>query len=177
MTKQFLACVNWLITCLRFQNMFGKNIDCFRFWWKTYTKRSTSNNVISRVKRLSSMEYWVYWVRHAFFPCTLRLVRCFQFWIMIWKTEERRVSKRGCLCDNWKLSFLPLLIFNWHTFSRQVTTRWWRQWAKNQVLTNQNSKNRWCQIVRRIIWKILHWKHGGENLDFDFVPHLFTLLT
>ena len=31
---------------------------------------------------------------------------------------------RGCLCDNWKPCFLPLLIFDWHTFSRRVTT-WW----------------------------------------------------
>ena len=44
-------CLNWLVTCFRFQNMFWKNINCFRFWWKTYTKRCTSNYVISRVKR------------------------------------------------------------------------------------------------------------------------------
>ena len=60
---------------------------------------------------------------------------------------------RGCLCDIWKPSFLPLLIFDWCTFSRRVTARWWRQWVKNQVLTNQNSRNRWCLIVRRIIWE------------------------
>ena len=36
----------------------------------------------------------------------------------------------GCLCDNWKPSFLPLLIFEWHTFSRRVTVRWWRQSSK-----------------------------------------------
>ena len=53
-TKQFLPCLNWLVTCFQFQNMFWKNINCFRFWWKTYTKRCTSNYVISRVKRLSS---------------------------------------------------------------------------------------------------------------------------
>ena len=58
----------------------------------------------------------------------------------------------GCLCDNWKPSFLHLFIFNWHTFLRQVTAHWWPQWAKNQVLTNQNSRNRWCQIVRQTIW-------------------------
>ena len=53
-TKQFLPCLNWLITCFRFQNMFLKNISCFRFWWKTYTKSCTNNYVISRVKRLFS---------------------------------------------------------------------------------------------------------------------------
>ena len=59
---------------------------------------------------------------------------------------------RGSLCDNWNTSFLPCLIFNWCTFSRRVAARWWRQWAKNQVSTNQNFRNRWCQIVRRTIW-------------------------
>ena len=53
-TNQFLLCLIWLVTCFWFQNMFWKNINCFRFWWKTYTKRCTSNYVISRVKRLSS---------------------------------------------------------------------------------------------------------------------------
>ena len=52
--KQFLACLNWLVTCFRFQDIFWKNMNCFWFWWKTYTKCCTSNYVISRVKRLSS---------------------------------------------------------------------------------------------------------------------------
>ena len=58
----------------------------------------------------------------------------------------------GCFSDNWKPSFLPRLIFNWRSFSRRVTVRWWRQWAKIQVLTNQNSRNRWYQIVRGTVW-------------------------
>ena len=48
---------------------------------------------------------------------------------------------RGYLCDNWKPSFWPLLIFNWRTFSRPVAARWWRHWAKNQLLTNQHWRN------------------------------------
>ena len=36
----------------------------------------------------------------------------------------------GCLCHNYRSSFLPLLIFDWRTFSRRVTARWWRQSAK-----------------------------------------------
>ena len=60
-------------------------------------------------------------------------------------------NHRGCLSDNWKLSSLPLLVLDWRTFSRRVTPRWWRQWAKNQVPTNQNSRNRWCLFVRRTI--------------------------
>ena len=60
-------------------------------------------------------------------------------------------NHRGCLCDNWESSFLPLLILDWRTFSRRLTARWWRQWAKNQVPTNQNSRNRRCLIVRRTI--------------------------
>ena len=56
-----------------------------------------------------------------------------------------------CLWDILKRSSLPRLIFNWHTFSRWVTSRWWRQWAKNQVPTNEDSRNRWCHIVRHTI--------------------------
>ena len=41
-----------------------------------------------------------------------------------------------CLCDNWKSSFLPFLYFDWRTFSRRVTARWWRHSANNQVSTN-----------------------------------------
>ena len=54
-TKLFLPCLNWLVTCFRF-HMFCKNINCincFRFWWKTYTKHCSSNYVISSVRRLS----------------------------------------------------------------------------------------------------------------------------
>ena len=70
----------------------------------------------------------------------------------IWKirnTTKRlvRFLLRRCLCDNWKSSFLPLLVFDWCTFSRWVTACWWCPWAKNQVLNNQNSRNRWRQIV------------------------------
>ena len=57
------------------------------------------------------------------------------------------------VCDNWKPSFLHRLIFNCHTFSRRVTARWRRQWAKNQVSTNQNPNNRWRQIVSGTICK------------------------
>ena len=60
---------------------------------------------------------------------------------------------RSCLCDNWKSSFLARLIFNWRTFSRRITASWSRRWAKSadQVLTNHNLRNSWCQIVRRTI--------------------------
>ena len=57
----------------------------------------------------------------------------------------------GCLCDNWKPSFLPCLKFNRCTFSRRVTGRWSRGWARNQVTTNQNLRNSWGQIARRTI--------------------------
>ena len=39
-------------------------------------------------------------------------------------------TRRGCLCDNSKLSFFPRLIFNWRTFSTRVTARWWRHKQK-----------------------------------------------
>ena len=71
----------------------------------------------------------------------------------------------GCLWDNLKPSFLPHLIFNWRTFSSQVAACWWRQWARNQVSTNQNSRNRWCHIVRRTI--CLYEKRAtSEERDF-----------
>ena len=91
---------------------------------------------------------------------------CHVFWMYLvfqiknlvfkWKTLDfSRTARyfRGCLCDNWKPSFSPLLIFDRRTFSRRVTTRWWRQAVKNQVSTstNQNSRNWWCLIVRRTI--------------------------
>ena len=55
------------------------------------------------------------------------------------------VLRKGCLSDNLKPSFLPPL--NWRIFSRRVTACCWRQWAKNQVSTNQNSRNGWRHIV------------------------------
>ena len=62
-----------------------------------------------------------------------------------------KVNHKECVCDNWKPSFLHRALFNWRTFLRGVTTCWWRQWAKNPVSTNQNSRKRWCQIVRETI--------------------------
>ena len=55
----------------------------------------------------------------------------------------------------WQLETQLRLVFNWRTFSRRVTARWWRQWAKNQVWSNQNSRKRRRQMVRRTIWKCL----------------------
>ena len=54
----------------------------------------------------------------------------------------------GCFCENWKPRLLPRFTYNWSTFLRRVKARWWCQWAKMQVPTNQNSRNRWYQIVR-----------------------------
>ena len=81
------------------------------------------------------------------FWCSTHLWPTFQFHI-----PRKHPRTRGCLCGKWEASFLPLLVFNWRTFSRWITARWWRQWAKNQVLTNRNSRNRWCHIVRRTMW-------------------------
>ena len=94
------------------------------------------------------------------------------------------ISLGGCPCHNWKPSFLSRLIFNWCTFSGQVTSGWWRQWAKNQVLTNQNSRNRWCQIVRRTICykksciRTLSRNHGNivEQLKKKYGVILFRML-
>ena len=95
-TKQFLPCLNWLVTCFQFQSMFSKNISCFRFWWKTYAKRCTSNNY---VKRLSSPALcgWSGW--------------CFQFQGMIWKTKECRKQKYCIKNMAVKIPILVLLRF------------------------------------------------------------------
>ena len=53
--NSFLASIDWS----RFQNMFWKNISCFPFWWKTYTKRCTNNYVISRVKYFLRLHFAV----------------------------------------------------------------------------------------------------------------------
>ena len=74
--KQFLPYLNWFIMCFRFKNMFWKN-SCFRFWWKTYTKRWTNNYVISCVKRLpqpalcgwSSAFSFRIWLENGRMPC------------------------------------------------------------------------------------------------------------
>ena len=64
-----------------------------------------------------------------------------KYTLRIWpRSFLLKFDLRDCLCDNWKPSFLPRLIYNWCTFSRRVTACWWRQWAKNQVSTNQNSR-------------------------------------
>ena len=44
-TKQIPPCLNWLITrfWIWFLTMFWKDISCFQFWSKTYTKRCTNN--------------------------------------------------------------------------------------------------------------------------------------
>ena len=70
---------------------------CFRFWSKTSTKRYSNNFLLSREKTISSLLDLIghvlliseYETLHKqlcnitcqkiFFPCTLRLVKCFQF--------------------------------------------------------------------------------------------------
>ena len=67
------------------------------------------------------------------------------------KLETMQMSFRGCLCIKLISSFIPYLSFNWSTFLRRVTARWWRHWAKIQVWTSQNSRNNWYQIVTRTV--------------------------
>ena len=86
------------------------------------------------------LEIWISSSKHNRFTYLKRFILFF--------SSSTASNHRGCLCDNWQPSFLLLLILDWRTFSRRVTTRWWRQWAKTQVPTNQNWRNRWCLIVR-----------------------------
>ena len=84
-------------------------------------------------------------------------------------------SIRRCFCDNWKPSFFHRLIFNWRTFSRWVAAHLWCQWAKNQVSTNQNSRNRWCQIVGGIIcWLIrIGWRPSTIFIKMETLKQMF----
>ena len=71
-----------------------------------------------------------------------------------WKSRTQFcLSLGGYVCENWKTSFLPRLIFNWRTFSRRGAARSSRGGGGggDQVMTNQNSINRWCQIARGTI--------------------------
>ena len=69
-----------------------ENINCFWFWWNTYAKYCTSNCNIT--------------CQNTFFPCTLWLVRCFQFQGMILETEECFVNKNIALKTwQWKSWF------------------------------------------------------------------------
>ena len=54
----------------------------------------------------------------------------------------------------WNSAFCLALYLTGEHF-RGVTARWWRQWAKNQKLTNQNSRSRWCNIVRGTVCILL----------------------
>ena len=40
------------------------------------------------------------------------------------KIDLEKQTLSGCLCDSWKTSPFPLVIFDWRTFSRRVTARW-----------------------------------------------------
>ena len=44
-----------------------------------------------------------------------------------------RLKGWGCLCDNWKPSFLPRLIFNWCTFPNTAVT-----WMRKKSSVNQS---------------------------------------
>ena len=72
---------------------------------------------------------------------------CFSLPLLLISKGHGLKARGKQLCDNWKPSFLLRLLFKWRTFSRRVPACWLRQWAKNQVLTNQNSKNRWTICI------------------------------
>ena len=74
------------------------------------------------------------------------------------KLETMQISFRGCLCNELISSFMPHLSFNCSTFSRRVTARWWRHWAKIQLWTNQNSRNNWYQIVTKTVCFVTFFK-------------------
>ena len=64
----------------------------------------------------------------------------------------------GCLCDNWKPRFCLFLDLTGVHFRGELQHFGDVSEQKNQVLTNQNSRNSWCQIVRRTIKHTLKTK-------------------
>ena len=58
-----------------------------------------------------------------FLTLNLMLHEKLDFVVLLGKVDSNKLI-RGCLSDSWKPSFLPLLIFDWRTFSRRVTA-WW----------------------------------------------------
>ena len=95
-TKQFFPYLTWLVTCFWFQKMFSKNIICFRFLWKTYTKRCTSNYVISRVKGLSSpvLRDWSgalnfrVWFGKRYMAVKIPILILFGFYLLCWLNKH-----------------------------------------------------------------------------------------
>ena len=70
---------------------------------------------------------------------------------------------------------MPRFIFNWRTFFRRVTAPWSRGWAKNQVLTNQNSKNSGAKLQGELyvilfdgsLPSLPEQAFKNENITFD----------
>ena len=112
----------------------------------------------------------------SFLPCLQETQLFSRFKSTIFMMTDFFQLYWGCVCDNWKPNFLPHLIFNWRTFSRQFTARWSRGWAKNQVWTNQNSRNRWCQIARGTICIIPYPSNAFETAEFWCMVNLIAIL-
>ena len=88
LTNRSLLCLIWWVMYFWFQNMFWKNINCFRFWWKTYTKCCASNYVIH--------------VSNDFLLLHFAVGQVLSIWSrMIWKTEHSG--------ENPDFDFVPLL--------------------------------------------------------------------
>ena len=90
-------------------------------------------------KKLLIRTHFTQWYLPLFFEVAHTILKTFSWY-------------GGCFCENWKPRLLPRFTYNWSTFSRWVKARWCCQWAKMQVPTNQNSRNRWYQIVRGTVW-------------------------
>ena len=96
----FFAWIDWS-RAFNFRICFGKTLIAFDF----------DENFTQCVAQVTIT------CQKTFFPCTLRLVRCFQFQGMIWKTEECRVSKNIALKTwRWKSRFLLCSGFVYYLF-------------------------------------------------------------
>ena len=88
---------------------------------------------------------------------------------------------RSCLFNKLISNFLSHLLFIWRTFSRQVTVRWPRGWAKNQVCVNENSRNNWHQIVTRTDTHFQNLDHQllqflSPKCCYGFLTHFMSLV-
>ena len=85
--------------------MFRKNINCFRFWRKTYTKRCTSNYLTSRVKKRYFAVYQVLSILGYDLENGTRRWK-FRFWYcsaFVYFADLKTIYFAFCLCCSWKL--------------------------------------------------------------------------
>ena len=127
MTKQSLSCLNWLLTCFQFYNLFWKNISCFWFWWKSCTKYYTNNYVVSFIKRLSLPALAVGQVLSiSGYDLEDRRILCKQkFWIKIkYMVVKILILILFSFCLLWWLSPVSVVAGSWFNYKGPFRCFW-----------------------------------------------------